>query len=97
MNGDANTEGGRIKFSATIKTGSLVADLTNTSITTDTAISQTNYFMSAWATGTHRSIAGVTESVLSSFSLELVNDVEFVLNNLGSKPAKKSFSIKKAV
>jgi hypothetical protein len=91
LNGDANTEGGRVKFSATFKTGSLVADLTNSSITTDTAIAQNNYFMSGWATGTHRSIAGIAESVLSSFSLELINDVEFVgLTSTGFEQATRA-------
>ena len=47
--------------------------------------------MSAWATGTHRSIAGIAESVLSSFSLELVNDVQFVgLTSTGFEQATRA-------
>jgi hypothetical protein len=47
--------------------------------------------MSAWATGTDRSIAGIAESVLSSFSLELVNDVEFVgLTSTGFEQATRA-------
>ena len=77
FNGDANTEGGRIKFSATFKTGSVVADLTNDSITIDTAITASNYYMSAWDAD-DRIIAGVADVILSSFSLNITNDVEFV-------------------
>tara|TARA_R100001460_G_scaffold33672_1_gene65808 strand:- start:7919 stop:8929 length:1011 start_codon:yes stop_codon:yes gene_type:complete len=91
LNGDANTEGSRIKFSATFKTGSLVADLTNTSLTVDTAISQNNYFMNSWSDGTYRSIAGVADAILSSFSLELINDVEFVgLTSTGFEQATRA-------
>ena len=77
FNGDANTEGGRIKFSATFKTGSVVADLTNDSISIDTAITASNYYMSAWDAD-DRIIAGVADVILSSFSLNITNDVEFV-------------------
>jgi hypothetical protein len=77
FNGDANTEGGRIKFSATFKSGSVVADLTNASISIDTAITASNYYMSAWDAD-DRIIAGVADVILSSFSLNITNDVEFV-------------------
>ena len=44
LNGDAGTEGGRIKFSATFKTGSLPQDLTEGAITTiDQAITSNNF------------------------------------------------------
>lgn len=91
FNSDANTEGSRIKFSATFKTGSLVADLTQSSITVDTAISQNNYFMNSWSDPTYRIIAGVDDAILSSFSLELVNDVQFVgLTSTGFEQATRA-------
>tara|TARA_Y100000401_G_scaffold44683_1_gene34211 strand:+ start:3781 stop:4791 length:1011 start_codon:yes stop_codon:yes gene_type:complete len=91
FNSDANTEGSRIKFSATFKTGSLVADLTQSSLTVDTAISQNNYFMNSWSDPTYRIIAGVDDAILSSFSLELVNDVQFVgLTSTGFEQATRA-------
>ena len=78
FSGDANSEGGRIKFNATFKTGSLVDDLTKASISADTAIAQNNYFMSSWSDVAYRKIAGIDDAVLSSFNLELINDVQFV-------------------
>ena len=77
FNGDANTEGGRIKFSATFKTGSLASDLTGSTTTIDTAITANNYYMSNWDAD-DRIIAGHADVILSSFSLNITNDVEFV-------------------
>lgn len=77
FNGDANTEGGRVKFSATFKTGSTVADLTGATTAIDTAITANNYYMSAWDAN-DRIIAGVADVILSSFSLNIANDIEFV-------------------
>ena len=76
LSGDAGTEGGRIKFSATFKTGSLVADLTDATTTIDTAITANDYFMSAWDAD-DRIIAGTANALVFSFSLNLTNDVVF--------------------
>ena len=76
LNGDAGTEGGRIKFSATFKTGSLPSDLTSTDIATDTAISSNNYYMSAWDAD-DRIVAGVANCLVNSFTLNLENDITF--------------------
>jgi hypothetical protein len=75
LSGDANSEGGRIKFSATFKSGSAV-DLAFASTTIDTAISSDNYYMSAWDAD-DRIIAGVANAVVSTFSLDITNDVVF--------------------
>tara|TARA_R100001594_G_scaffold84538_1_gene119072 strand:- start:63 stop:1088 length:1026 start_codon:yes stop_codon:yes gene_type:complete len=77
LNGDAGTEGGRIKFSATFKTGSLPADLTNTAIATDTAITNNNYFMSNWVSD-YRVLAGIGDVLVNSFSLNVENDMVFM-------------------
>ena len=76
LSGDAGTEGGRIKFSATFKTGSLVTDLTDATTTIDTAITANDYFMSAWDAD-DRIIAGTANALVFSFSLNLTNDVVF--------------------
>ena len=76
LNGDAGTEGARIKFSATFKTGSLVEDLTDATTTIDTAITSNDYFMSNWDAD-DRIVAGVANALVSSFTLNLVNEVEF--------------------
>ena len=76
FSGDAGTEGGRIKFSATFQTGSAVGDLTGATTTIDTAITANNYYMSSWDAN-DRIIAGVADAVLSSFTLDLVNPVVF--------------------
>tara|TARA_Y100000361_G_C11129434_1_gene327987 strand:+ start:292 stop:1311 length:1020 start_codon:yes stop_codon:yes gene_type:complete len=76
LNGDAGTEGGRIKFSATFKTGSLPADLTNSSIAVDTAITSNNYYMSAWDAD-DRIIAGHSNMLVNNFTLNVENDVVF--------------------
>ena len=68
--------GGRVKFSATFKTGSLATDLTDATTTIDTAITANDYFMSAWDAD-DRIIAGVANVVVSSFSLNITNDVVF--------------------
>ena len=75
LSGDANSEGGRIKFSATFKSGSAV-DLAFAATTIDTAISSDNYYMSAWDAD-DRIIAGVANAVVSTFSLDITNDVVF--------------------
>tara|TARA_R110002051_G_scaffold152365_1_gene224985 strand:- start:4 stop:1029 length:1026 start_codon:yes stop_codon:yes gene_type:complete len=78
LNGDAGTEGGRIKFSATFKTGSLPQDLTEGTITTiDTAITSNNYFMTNWVSD-YRVLANISDVLVSSFSLAVENDMVFM-------------------
>ena len=102
LNGDAGTEGGRIKFSATFKTGSLPSDLTSTDIATDTAISSNNYYMSAWDAD-DRIVAGVANCLVNSFTLNLENDITFagatatgyeVATKIGEVSATADFNIK---
>ena len=76
LSGDAGTEGGRIKFSATFKTGSLATSLADATTTIDTAITGNDYFMSAWDAD-DRIIAGTANALLFNFSLNLTNDVFF--------------------
>ena len=78
LNGDVGTEGGRIKFSATLQTGSLVEDLSDSSTTVDTTFAASeNYFMSSWSDVAYRKIYGVDDLVMSSFSLNLENPATF--------------------
>jgi hypothetical protein len=74
LNGDAGTEGGRVKFSATFKSGSLPEDLTDAALTIDTAITANNYYMSAWDAD-DRIIADVANVLVNSFSLTVDNDI----------------------
>jgi len=76
FNGDAGTEGGRVKFSATFKTGSVPSDLTQADIAADTAISSNNYFMSAWDAD-DRIVAGIANCLVNSFTLNIENDIVF--------------------
>ena len=78
LTGDAGTEGGRIKFSATFKTGSLPT-LNQSDIGIDTAISSAtnkNYFMSDWVSA-QRVLAGITGVLVNNFTLNIENDVIF--------------------
>ena len=102
LNGDMGTEGGRVKFSATFKTGSLPADLTNTDIAIDTAITSNDYFMSAWDAD-DRIVAGVANCLVNSFSTTVENDVIFagatstgyeVATRVGEISAVADFTIK---
>ena len=77
LNGDSGTEGGRVKFSATFKTGSLPADLTNSNIAIDQAITNNNYFMSNWVSD-YRVLANVSDVLVNSFSLTVENDAVFM-------------------
>ena len=78
LNGDAGTEGGRIKFSATMQTGSIVEDLTDAATTVDTAFAASEqYLMSNWADATYRKIYGVDDLVMSAFTLTLENPATF--------------------
>jgi len=78
LSGDAGTEGGRVKFSATFQSGTKVAsgELTATDVAVDTAITANDYFMSGWISD-HRQIAGVADGVISSFSLTVDNPLTF--------------------
>ena len=80
LSGDAGTEGGRIKFSATFKTGSAVDATQTTSVgavdTAFTAASE-NYTMNTWTAG-YRQLVGVADLVMSSFTLNLSNDANFL-------------------
>ena len=75
FNGDAGTEGGRIKFSATFKTGS-VPILNQADLAIDTAISNNNYYMSNWDAD-DRIVTGIANCLVSSFTLNIENDVTF--------------------
>tara|TARA_R100001594_G_scaffold14110_1_gene30044 strand:+ start:330 stop:1346 length:1017 start_codon:yes stop_codon:yes gene_type:complete len=75
FNGDAGTEGGRIKFSATLKTGSAPI-MNQADIAIDTAISANNYYMSSWDAD-DRIIAGHSNVLVNSFTLNIENDVVF--------------------
>ena len=78
LNGDVGTEGGRVKFSVTFQTGSVVEDLSDASTTVDTAFgANENYFMSGWSDTSYRKIYGVDDLVLSAFSLTLENPATF--------------------
>ena len=80
LSGDAGTEGGRIKFSATFKTGSAVDATQATAVgavdTAFTAASE-NYTMNTWTAG-YRQLVGVADVVMSSFTLNLTNDANFL-------------------
>ena len=78
LNGDTGTEGGRVKFSATLQTGSIVEDLSDETTTVDTSFAASeNYFMSSWADVAYRKIYGVDDLIMSSFSLTLENPATF--------------------
>tara|TARA_R100001443_G_scaffold48448_3_gene60792 strand:+ start:554 stop:1582 length:1029 start_codon:yes stop_codon:yes gene_type:complete len=79
LNGDAGTEGGRVKFSATFQTGSVVEDLTDAVTTVDTTFTSAseNYLMSSWTDPDYRKVVGVDSLLLSSFSLNLENPATF--------------------
>tara|TARA_Y100000593_G_C4282926_1_gene323726 strand:- start:42 stop:1064 length:1023 start_codon:yes stop_codon:yes gene_type:complete len=80
ISGDMGTEGGRMKFSATFKTGSVVQDLTEATITTvDTTFSSvdgSNYYMYKWDAD-DRIIVDVANVLVNSFSFTVENDVVF--------------------
>ena len=79
LNADAGTEGGRVKFSCTFQTGSIVEDLTDSATTVDTAFTgaSENYLISSWTDPVYRKIVGVNNLLLSSFSLALDNPATF--------------------
>jgi|TARA_Y100000031_G_scaffold67625_1_gene75445 hypothetical protein len=80
LSGDAGTEGGRIKFSATFKSGSAVDATQATTVgavdTAFTAASE-NYTMNTWAAG-YRQLVGVADLIMSGFTLNLTNEATFL-------------------
>ena len=79
LSGDAGTEGGRIKFSATFKTGSATDATQATAVgAVDTAFTAAteNYTMNTWTAG-YRQLVGVPDLVMSSFALNLSNEASF--------------------
>ena len=80
LSGDMGTEGGRIKFSATFKSGSAVDATQATTVgavdTAFTAASE-NYTMNSWAAG-YRQLVGVADVIMSSFNLSLTNEANFI-------------------
>ena len=77
LNGDMGTEGGRVKFSATFKTGSTPHDLSLTSESVDTAISTNDVSMNAWGAAAYRKVCTVADLIVNSFTLNLENDAIF--------------------
>ena len=78
LNGDVGTEGGRVKFSVTFQTGTLAEDLSDASLSADTAFgADENYLMSSWSDVAYRKMYAVDDLVLSSFSLTLDNPAVF--------------------
>ena len=80
LSGDMGTEGGRIKFSATFKSGSAVDATQVTSVgAVDAAFTAAteNYTMNSWVAD-YRQLVGVADVVMSSFTLNLSNDANFV-------------------
>ena len=101
LNGDAGTEGGRVKFSATFKTGSLPT-LTQGALTIDTPISSNNYYMSSW-TAAERQIVGITNTLVNTFTLNIENDTVFAgitstgyesVSRVGEISATADFNVK---
>ena len=101
FNGDAGTEGGRIKFSATFKTGSAPI-MNQADIAIDTAITANNYYMSNWDAD-DRIIAGHSNVLVNSFTLNVENDVVFAgacstgyesASRVGEVSATADFNIK---
>ena len=102
LNADMGTEGGRVKFSATFKTGSLPADLTNTDIAIDTFITANNYYISSWDAN-DRIVAGIANCLVNSFTLNIDNDMVFagatstgyeLATRVGEVSATADFNIK---
>ena len=80
LSGDAGTEGGRIKFSATFKTGSAVDATQATTVgAVDTAFTAAteNYTMNSWVAG-YRQLVGIANHIMSSFTLNLTNEATFL-------------------
>jgi hypothetical protein len=77
LNGDMGTEAGRVKFTATFKTGTKPHNLSLASEAVDTAIGTGDVTMTGWGDDTYRKICGVNQLVVNSFSLNLENDAIF--------------------
>ncbi len=77
INGDIGTEGGRVKFSATFQTGSVVHDLLDAATTVDVPFNaSSNLLMTGWASA-YRQVYGVAHLVMNNFSLTLDNPATF--------------------
>tara|TARA_Y100000310_G_scaffold334462_1_gene414317 strand:+ start:642 stop:1661 length:1020 start_codon:yes stop_codon:yes gene_type:complete len=79
ISGDMGTEGGRLKFSATFKTGSVPADLSDGQTSIDTAISaDATHVMSMnpWSAA-NRKVAGIANVLCNSFTFNIENDCVF--------------------
>ena len=73
--GDMGTEGGRIKFSATFKTGH-VPSLTGTTASASAVYSAgTNAFMNAWTLTT---LGGIADTIMNNFTLTIDHDASFL-------------------
>jgi len=104
FNADAGTEGGRIKFTATFKTGSAPI-MNQADIAIDTNFSAApakNYFMSNWDAD-DRIVAGHSNVLVNSFTLNVENDVVFAgacstgyesASRVGEVSATADFNIK---
>lgn len=101
LSGDAGTEGGRIKFTATFKTGSLPT-LNQSDITIDTPISSSNYFMSNWVSD-YRVLANQSDVLVNTFTLNVENDLVFAgitstgyesVSRVGEINANADFNVK---
>ena len=77
LSGDMGTEAGRVKFSATFKTGTKPHDLSLTSESVDTAISTGDVSMTTWDDSDYRKICGKNGLIVNSFGLNLENDAIF--------------------
>lgn len=75
FNGDMGTESGRIKFSATFKTGH-IPSLSGSTASANTLYSAgTQRFMTDWSITT---LAGVADTVINSFALNIEHDAVFL-------------------
>ena len=75
LTGDAATEGGRVKFSATFKSGS-APTLDDSTIAADIGISSNIQYMSSWDAD-DRVIADHSNMLVNSFTFNIENDVTF--------------------
>jgi len=78
LNGDMGTEAGRVKFSATFKTGTKPHDLSLTSESVDSAVSTgEDVSMTTWSDSDYRQICGKNGLIVNTFALNLENDAIF--------------------
>ena len=77
ISGDMSNESGRLKFSATAKTG-YISSFTQAAPSSPTAYSTTFYSLATLAGTEQKTIAGATNCVIQSFSLNLENPSEYI-------------------